>query len=282
MCKKRKALKKEMKENESFLHTLNFSHVKKIYNKMSMFYSNDKIPFQNLGWKKETQVKIDYNKTEKSIWIAYECSAKNRTQKHTKINWGWFINLWFIPSRIVYIGTKRPYKNQSIKFRTHSGYTGIWKAVENDVKSQIDKLLEQYPDTKEIVIFGWSLGGAMSEFNHEFCDHHYSNRCKITTMTIGAPRIFFGWFKTLKDWIILRKRFSGMIMFQNINDIITVSPSRIFGFEHIVETLKVGSEKFSLIQLFKPKIHHDKKEYDRVINIKLDELIEEQNKSVKK
>lgn len=246
------------KHNDRFTE----NYLRSFYNKMSVIYSDPNIPYLNLGFKKETQIKFHYDKDSKSLNIIFEQSSRNVDKKFPSnfIDWDWFINLFFLPVIV------KPYKNVKKWVGMHFGFFLSWRYLEKDFSAEIEKVMRENIVLK-IDMFGWSHGGALVQLAYEYCKTIYGSNIEVHGLTIGAPRVFcdflsIGVGTSRKN---LKKLFSNLIMFAEYNDMFTHLPPTFTGFKHIVPQYKIG-EKFSIKKIFKPDIYHYKGQYDADIN----------------
>ena len=125
----------------------------------------------------------------------------------------------------------RPYKDMADTWRVHRGFLKVWKAVEDIVGEQI-----QAPEIDTIKIAGYSHGGALAQFCHEYCRYHRPD-CSVQTFAFGAPRIIFGHIPGT-----VRRRFRGCFIIRNGLDIVPHLPFVFLGFHHVGRTIDVGAE----------------------------------------
>ena len=157
--------------------------------------------------------------------------------------------IWFAGSNSVtdwlrnFMFKKKPYKDMAIPWRAHRGFLAAWKEAEDTV---IEKILEPAePGTydwgykwKEIVIVGYSHGGALAAFCHECVWFHRQDLRENGLVGYGfeAPRIFGG-FKVPGD---LEERWRTFAVVRNKNDIVTHCPPAIFRFCHVGRVMQIG------------------------------------------
>lgn len=141
-----------------------------------------------------------------------------------------------------------PYKDMDIEWRCHRGFLRVWKSIEPYVA---DSIMDA--SVKQIVLVGYSHGGAIATLAHEYVWFHRpdlrsfyvdNGTCKIGIegFGFGCPRVFYG--KVPKE---LKKRWRTFFPIRNLNDIVTHVPPAIFGFRHVESVLKIG-EKGKLIR----------------------------------
>ena len=135
----------------------------------------------------------------------------------------------------------KPYKRmgKTIWF-AHRGFLRTWKEIEPMIAKDIaDKFF------KEIVIVGYSHGGALAMLCHEYAWFRRPDlRGKIKSYGFGAPRVFWG-LKTPS----LKRRWQGFVIVRNIDDLVTHLPPAVFGYSHVGELLTVGEKgKYTRIE----------------------------------
>lgn len=160
---------------------------------------------------------VDYyiKKVGSRLEIYFECSDGKRD---------WITNLRF-PSV--------PYKDMDIEYRVHGGFLKNWKCLEDIILNSIsDK------NINEIIIVGYSHGGALAMLCHEFCWYHRPDlRDTTRTYGFGAPRVFNGWIVSKK----LKCRWKNFKVVRNGLDIITHLPFLLMRFRHVGKIIKIGS-----------------------------------------
>ncbi len=151
-----------------------------------------------------------------------------------------------------------PYKGMDIKYRVHGGFLKSWKSLE-------DIMLPIVLDTtiKEVIIIGYSHGGALAMLCHEFCWYHRPDlRDTTRTYGFGAPRVFNGWVIPKK----LKPRWQNFRVVRNGHDIVTHLPFLILRFRHVGKIIKIGGLfKYGPINSHRPEnyinelVIHEKK-----------------------
>lgn len=233
----------------------NIENLKKLFEYVSNKYLDTSIEWKCLGLKKETQVKIFYDKEIKKINIIFESSGRNRNCKikifGKNISFDWILNFLFLPIWV------KPYKNMKVVYRTHLGFTLAWKAIEDEIALIIKNIIQENNLNNEnflgFNVFGWSHGGALAQFMHEWLNFNYSDK-ELNSCTIGSPRLFHIILNKKKKEE-MAKRFETMTLIGENNDIVTHLPPVCFLFLHIKKVLRIG-DKFNLFKLFKPKTYH--------------------------
>ena len=125
----------------------------------------------------------------------------------------------------------KPYKDMTATWRVHRGFLKVWKAVEDIIGEEIAD-----PGIDTIHIIGYSHGGALAQFCHEYCMYHRPD-CYIRTYAFGAPRIVFGIIPAE-----VKRRFRGLYIIINGLDIVPHLPFLFFGFRHVGKKIDVGME----------------------------------------
>lgn len=140
---------------------------------------------------------------------------------------------------------KRPYKDMKEPYRVHRGFLKCWKYVE-------DIIIEKIKDAKftEIIIVGYSHGGALAMLCHECCWYHRPDiRENIWGIGFDTPRVYAG-LKVRKQ---LKKRWKNFLVIRNHTDLVTHLPPVIFGYSHVGQMLKIGKKaKYGCIKSHYP------------------------------
>ena len=144
--------------------------------------------------------------------------------------WDWISNFMF---------PAKPYKGMDIPYRVHRGFLRCWKQVEDIV---ISKITELDPDSgeyrwKEIIIAGYSHGGALSGLCHECCWFHRPDLSGGLIRGYGfeSPRFYAGW--RVKD--SLKDRWAHYTVIRTNEDIVTHCPPHLLRFCHVGKLLKI-------------------------------------------
>ena len=155
------------------------------------------------SWKQiGDHVSYDYERRDNTLLIFFQPSNE-------KIDW--IRNFSF---------RKKPYKDMEIEYKVHGGFLKAWKEVEDKIGEIIaDKTI------KKIVISGYSHGGALAAFCHEYCWFHRPDiRDNIVGYGFEAPRIF-GSRKVPDN---LKERWQNFTVIRTSNDIVTQLPPLCF------------------------------------------------------
>ena len=132
----------------------------------------------------------------------------------------------------------RPYRDMAIPYRVHRGFLAAWKEVEDLIITKILETNDNGYCWKQIVVVGYSHGGALATFCHECVWYYRPDLREYGLVGFGfeAPRIFFGWH--LKK--ALRERWKNFRIIRNKNDIVTHVPPILFIYRHVAEILHIG------------------------------------------
>lgn len=135
---------------------------------------------------------------------------------------------------------KRPYKDMKIPYKVHRGFLSAWKSVEDIIGEKISEKIGEDYKYKHIVIIGFSHGGALSGFCHEYVWFHRPDLRGSGLLGIGfeSPR-FFGSFHMKKK---LKERWTNYYVTRNHTDIVTHVPPKLFRFTHVGPMYKVGKK----------------------------------------
>lgn len=181
---------------------------------------------------------------------------------------------------------KVPYKHQFIPFKVHRGFLKAWKEVEDIIKEKIEEkvatnLTQSYLDLndnivkigpvyeykwRKIVIVGYSHGGALAAFCHEFVWYNRADLRKrnLITYAFEAPRIY-GAFKVDPR---LKERWDTFFVVRTNNDIVTHCPPFLFRFCHVGEIIKVKGDTSLVKEWWIPKCvksHYPQVVYDALL-----------------
>lgn len=178
-----------------------------------LFYNVDRnVPYIMVG----EGVDYCFMEEESTLYIYFEPSDGKIDWKH---------NFMF---------AKRPYKDMKEPYRVHRGFLKCWKYVE-------DIIIEKIKDAKftEIIIVGYSHGGALAMLCHECCWYHRPDiRDNIWGIGFDTPRVYAG-FRVRHQ---LKKRWKQFLVIRNHTDLVTHLPPTLFGYSHVGEMLKIGKK----------------------------------------
>lgn len=172
-------------------------------------------------------VEDDSNKT---LYI-YFAGSKDIKEKMGWVDW--LRNFWFFPKFI------RPYEEMKYPFKVHGGFLAAWDEVKHIVG---DKILEKMPDNsfrwQEIIIVGYSHGGALSGLCFEFCQYWRSDlheQNKITGFGFESPR-FLHCYSVPKE---LKQRWKNYYVIRNNKDLVTHCPPWLLCFCYVGKVVKM-------------------------------------------
>lgn len=182
---------------------------------------------------------VDYavviKEKERSIYLIFQQSASKRD---------WQNNFNF---------PVKPYKNQESCLMVARGWGKAYKSCNDEI---MQKLICAWDSRRlyDIVITGWSYGGAMAILAAEDFFHRTLRKPKL--ITFGAPKPIFG-MRTLRYVLLCVQDCKQYV---NRNDVVPLLPP-FPGYKQL-NKIKVG-EKFNFFKLFNPAKYHckyDKKE----------------------
>ncbi len=134
----------------------------------------------------------------------------------------------------------RPYRRMGkTVWYAHRGFTKVWRAIEPHVAPVIAD-----PGLQGIVTVGYSHGGALAVFCHEYIWYHRPDlRLRIHGYSFGGPRVLWG-----NPTDEIRSRWNRFTVVRNIDDLITHLPPRALGYSHVGTLLQIGEKgKYSRI-----------------------------------
>ena len=126
----------------------------------------------------------------------------------------------------------KPYKNMKKLWFAHRGFLKVWKAIEPLIASEISA-----EDVRRIEIVGYSHGAALAVLCHEYCVYNRPD-VEVIGAGFGAPRVFWGIVPQE-----VKERLAGFKIVRNGADIVTHLPPALFGFSHVGELVKIGTNK---------------------------------------
>lgn len=148
--------------------------------------------------------------------------------------WDWVRNFLF---------KKKPYKDMAIPYKVHRGFLAAWKEVEDIIIAKVTER-KSYGEWeyrwKEIVVVGYSHGGALSGLCHECVWFHRPDLRNGMLRGYGfeSPRFYGGW-KVKKA---LRERWERYTVIRTNEDIVTHCPPWLFAFTHVGKFLKTEAD----------------------------------------
>lgn len=156
--------------------------------------------------------------------------------------WDWFHNFLF---------PAKPYKRMNKIWFCHRGFLKVWKAMRDEVETNVIMELETQPNIQNIVCVGYSHGGGISLFATEDMEFLYGDTYNVTGYGFGAPRVVWGFLP--KD---VKKRLQRFYVVRNIPDLVTHAPPAIFGFRHVGGVVKIGEKrKYTPIRAHYPEVY---------------------------
>lgn len=130
---------------------------------------------------------------------------------------------------------KVPYRNMAARFYVHAGFLKKYKAVRNVILSMV---MDFKP--KEILIQGYSQGGALAQLAHEDLRYQVETGALssyVSTFTYGSPRVF----ASIGAVYLLRERMSSHIRFVNGDDLVTHLPPRVLLYRDYGKLQHIGA-----------------------------------------
>jgi len=122
---------------------------------------------------------------------------------------------------------KIPYKGMKQKWFAHRGFLNKYKSVRDDILLAIK-------DLNNLIITGFSQGGALATLAFEDILFFYPEM-NIIGASFGAPRSV-GWFAP-------RKRWERLTRYAVNGDPVTILPPFIFGYKHVGTEILLGDKK---------------------------------------
>ncbi len=161
---------------------------------------------------------------------------------------------------------KKPYKDMKIKYRVHAGFLAAWKEVEDIIIEKIQEKANNEFKWKQIIIAGYSHGGALAAFCHECVWFWRSDLRENGLVGYGfeAPRIY-GCLFVKKE---LKPRWQKFFIIRTNNDIVTHCPPAVFGYCHVSNILKVKGDTKLVKKKWIPKCvksHYPEVVYDALL-----------------
>ncbi len=127
----------------------------------------------------------------------------------------------------------KPYRHMdgSIWF-AHGGFLKVWKSAQKEIAP----LMEE-PCIKRVVVVGYSHGGALAAFCHEYIWYHRPDlRRRLTGYGFGCPRVVWGLLSPG-----LRQRWANFTVVRNLDDLVTHLPPKAMGYTHVGKMLTIGA-----------------------------------------
>lgn len=177
----------------------------------------------------DVQYQIRFDKESSMLMLIFEESCGN-------IDWK---NNFNFPVKL--------YKKQESCIKAARGWGNAWKSCNDKVTSDmIAAMNENKPN--EILICGWSYGGAIALLAAE--DLYYRTKQKANVTTFGAPKPL--WSKKTQKYVASCCNY--VQQFSHVNDCVPLMPP-LPGYKRLA-TDKVGKGTFSFFKLFKPQVYH--------------------------
>ena len=153
--------------------------------------------------------------------------------------WDWIHNFLF---------PAKPYKRMNDVWFCHRGFLGVWKAMRDEIESDVRHKLAAHRRIKNIVCVGYSHGGALALFATEDMEYLYGDRYNVLGFGFGAPRVVWGCVGKA-----VKKRLCRFFTVRNSPDLITHVPPVLMGFRHVGGVVEIGGKgKYSPIRAHYP------------------------------
>ena len=138
-----------------------------------------------------------------------------------------------------------PYEGMSPPWQCHSGFLTCWKSVLPHLSPLI-----LHPNTKRVVIIGYSHGAALSLLCHEYVWFHRPDlRERLLGVGFGCPRVLYGCLPPE-----IAPRWEQFYVVRNLDDLITHLPPRVLGYCHVGNLIEVGKEgRYSSVDAHRPE-----------------------------
>ena len=137
------------------------------------------------------------------------------------------------------------------KYYVHKGFATAYKSANDIIMNELKQVMIEHSDSN-IVVAGWSYGGAMSQLAVE--DIYYRFNIKPILVTFGAPRIFFTGIKHFRESV------NCAFMYANINDVVT----KVVPYYKSIACTKI--DKYKLFGIFNPRLYHCKYGHKELYN----------------
>lgn len=134
----------------------------------------------------------------------------------------------------------RPYKRMGkTLWFAHRGFLRVWRSAEPYIAREIED-----PSLQRVIIAGYSHGGALAVFCHEYVGFHRPDlRRRIIGYGFGCPRVLWGLPSPA-----VRERWKAFTVVRNGQDPVTHLPPAVLGYTHVGNLLRIGdpSPSFSV------------------------------------
>ena len=137
---------------------------------------------------------------------------------------------------------RAPYKEMDIGYKGHSGFINSWKLIDDEVRAKVtEKGADGKYKWKYIVSIGYSHGGPLSALCHEMVWYEREDLRdgKILGINFDGPRMFAGYVVPSA----LKERWAHFYNFRNHDDIVAHMPPVLFGYRHVGEVIKMGTQE---------------------------------------
>jgi len=131
---------------------------------------------------------------------------------------------------------KKPYKGMKTVWFAHAGFVKKWKAIQTDIFTIIDRVVD-FGEINKIIISGHSQGAGIATLATEAIWFNYPDlRERIETVLFGSPRAVGFW-----NFLIIKERFKNVIRYEQFWDIIPRIPFVLLGYKHIGKRIRIGN-----------------------------------------
>jgi len=128
----------------------------------------------------------------------------------------------------------RPYSGARPDIKVHQGFIEQYKTI----RKVIRQIVESYPNQKEIIITGHSLGGALATLSAVDIKYNYPEK-SVLCITFGSPRV--GNKAFTRSFI---KRVPRSFRFVCGDDLVCKVPMPVLGFKHISNKIQLGRKRW--------------------------------------
>jgi len=143
-----------------------------------------------------------------------------------------------------------PYRDMPHRWYCHRGFLRVWRGAEPYIAQILDATAAE-----NVVIAGYSHGGALAALCHEFVWFHFpARREAIEGYGFGAPRVVWCPFGVRQ----LAARWARFTVVRNLDDPVTQLPPRVLGYRHMGRMLEIGkSGRYAPIDAHRPENYRD-------------------------
>jgi hypothetical protein len=171
-----------------------------------------------------------YKLDEGVLYIAFQSSC-------SKLDW--FQNFMF---------WTKPYKRMNGVWFAHAGFVSKWKAVEDEIFDIVGE-----SEAQKVIVSGFSQGAAIAQLCHESIRFHFPSK-NCTCFAYASPRVF-----SMLGFRHVKKRLSGITLFERWHDIVCKLPSWIMLYRKTVKPVKI--DKWWPLSLRLTEIHMNYEKY---------------------